>query len=61
MALQMYLIISWRKTGEINNMRIIPMANDDDDKDKIHHITTVKEAKTNYNEGIFLEIVIPFG
>ena len=57
----MYIIISLRKTGEINNVIIIPMANDDDDKDKIHHITTVKEAKTNYNEGIFLKIVIPFG
>ena len=46
----MYLIISLRKTEEKNNMKIIPMASDDNDK--IHHIMTVKEAKTKYNEGI---------
>ena len=48
----MYLIISLRKTEEINknDMKIIPMASDDNDK--IHHIMTVKEAKTKHNEGI---------
>ena len=45
----MYLIISLRKTEEKNNMKIIPMASDDNDK--IHHIMTVKEAKTKQNEG----------
>ena len=48
----MYLIISLRKTEEISNMKIIPMASDDNDK--IHHIMTVKEAKTKHNEGTHL-------
>ena len=52
LALQMYLIISLRKTEEISNMKIIPMASDDNDK--IHHIMTVKEAKTKHNEGTYL-------
>ena len=50
LALQIYVIKSLRKKEETKNMRIVPMMNNDLDKT---HVMTVKEAKTNHDEGNF--------
>ena len=54
LVLQIYLIKSLREKEEMKNMRIVPMMNNDLDKT---HVMTVKEAKTNHDEGNFFYTV----